>query len=69
MVTCLWYSMSRLEFKFFQFISKLVGMFFCVDDDTRSQGNMDIARTLMRTSCNSVLNEVLKARLMIFCLI
>lgn len=52
-----WSSMSCMELKFFEFITKPIGIYMCSDDDTREQTTMDVARILLRTKFSLVLNE------------
>lgn len=43
--------------KFYEFISGLVGTYVCLDDETRDNSRMDVARFLIRTKSSLVLNE------------
>lgn len=45
--------------KFFEFISKSVGVYRCVDDTTREQFKMNAVRILVRTKCSMVLRDFL----------
>lgn len=48
---------------FFKFIIKLVGVYICFDNNTKSQSKMDISRILVRTKCSMVLNEILSEKI------
>lgn len=39
------------NFTFFEFISKQIGTYICSDDDTMEKSKLDVARTLILSSC------------------
>lgn len=44
---------------FFKFVTKHVGFYVCLEDDTMELSKMDVARILIRTSCSMVLKRCL----------
>ncbi|XP_058761119.1 uncharacterized protein LOC131634461 [Vicia villosa] len=49
--------------KVFEFISSLVGIYVCSDDETREHKRMDVARFLVRTKYSLVLNETINVEI------
>ncbi|CAI8613624.1 unnamed protein product [Vicia faba] len=43
--------------KLFQFLTSPAGTFICMDEDTKNHNKLDVARVMVRTKYNLVLNE------------